>query len=275
MSKRKIFLSLFLILCLTASMALLAGCGDGDDDDAEGGAAEEEQQEGDNGNNGDDSDDAADDSDDSNDDADDEDTDDDSDDDADDDDDNTTINNLLGKTADIDGIQWEMTMTNYEEVEVVHTSEDWIEGNKWRSEFETLITKEPKVTIYDYDEGFWYDWLVGGDEVNKYALSGSPEEIWGSQADENITDYTPTIVGTETVDGKTCTVIEYTTDTNQECKVWIWNEYGVTLKIEVREAGQLTMKMEWTDVVVGDIDDSMFELPAGMTIVDMTTTVVL
>lgn len=275
MSKIKIFLSVFLILCLLVSVPLLVGCGGGDgDENGEGGAAEE-QQEGDNGEgDGDDADDADDadddDGDDDGDDADDDDADDDADDDS---DDISTITDLLEKATNIDGVQWEVTMTNYEDVEVSLTTKDWIEGNNWRSEFEALITGESKVNLYDYDEGVWYDWVVGGDTANKYDLSDI-QDAWESQTGDEIIDYSPTIVGTETIDGKTCTVVEYTTDNNQESKIWIWNAYGITLKIEVREAGQLTMKIEWNNVVVGDIDDSMFEVPAGMTIIDMSIPVV-
>lgn len=264
MSKVKIFLSVFLILGLLVSVPLLVGCGGGDgDENGEGGAAEE-QQEGDNGEDDADGDDA--------DDADDDDGDadgDDADDDA-DSDDSSTIADLLRKATGVDGVQYEVVITSYGDTTGSQSSKWWMEGDNARSESD--VAGITNVMLIDYSESVWHSWVVGGSEAYKYTIDTSVEDGLESQADDSILQYTPTIVGTDTIDGKTCTVIQYTIpEVNQTLKIWVWNDYGFTLRAEVREAGELTTVMEWKNVEIGDIDDDMFEVPGGMTIIDMTS----
>ena len=79
------------------------------------------------------------------------------------------------------------------------------------------------------------------------------------------------VLGTETVDGKSTTVIEYSFSTlgkSTTVKTWIWNEKGIPLKMEsVTETGNVvtTVNTEYKNFVFEDIPDSMFELPYEIT----------
>ena len=186
-------------------------------------------------------------------------------------DDTTTITNLLAKASSVDGVHCEVFATLYSVNGTVTTQEWWMEEDKARCEFDAIITGNTTIWIYDYAEDLWYSWLEGEDTGIMYAIGNMTEDGLDSQADDTLLQYNPTIVGTETLDGKTCTVIQYAdTATNRVWKAWIWNQYGFTLKMEVREAGTLTMKMEWKDVEIGDIDDSKFVPPSYIDWTDMT-----
>jgi hypothetical protein len=92
-----------------------------------------------------------------------------------------------------------------------------------------------------------------------------------SQAPENpnqILDYTPNVVGTETIDGKECTIIEYNYQ-GTNVKTWIWNDHGYPVKMETTTNG-VTSVVEWKNFDFSDIPDSMFELPDGVEIIDMS-----
>jgi outer membrane lipoprotein-sorting protein len=78
----------------------------------------------------------------------------------------------------------------------------------------------------------------------------------------DILDFNPDVLGTETIDGKSCTVIEWTIPGTGTMKEWIWTETGFPIKIE-STTDQGTSTIEFTNIDFSDIPDSMFELPEG------------
>jgi outer membrane lipoprotein-sorting protein len=75
-----------------------------------------------------------------------------------------------------------------------------------------------------------------------------------------IIDYDPHNLGTESIDGVSCQVYEYSFD-GYETKIWLWKDRGLPLKIEMTTAeGKMTT--EYRNYDFSDIPDSMFELPA-------------
>ena len=81
----------------------------------------------------------------------------------------------------------------------------------------------------------------------------------------SILDYSPNIIGTETIDGKVCTVISYDEPGTGSIKMWIWQEKGLPLKMEMTANGKTTT-IDYTNIDFSDIPDSMFLLPDGVTI---------
>ena len=77
----------------------------------------------------------------------------------------------------------------------------------------------------------------------------------------------PTVVGTETIDGKLCTVVEYV-DPEGKVKTWLWQKQGLPVRMEVTTTEGIS-RTDWKNFEFGDIPDSMFELPAGVEIMEM------
>jgi hypothetical protein len=77
--------------------------------------------------------------------------------------------------------------------------------------------------------------------------------------------YSPKVVGTETKDGKECTVIEYTYQ-GESVKEWIWNDNGFPVRM-VSEVSGVTTTIEWKNYDFSDIDDSIFKLPEDVQII--------
>ena len=92
---------------------------------------------------------------------------------------------------------------------------------------------------------------------------------FASSAPENadaLMKYNPKIVGIEPIDGKLCTVIQYTNDQGN-IKQWLWNEKGFPLRMEISStAGRIQVDIKNLDF--SDIADSMFALPAGVQVTD-------
>ncbi|MDA8096172.1 MAG: hypothetical protein RDV00_00565 [Clostridia bacterium] len=72
--------------------------------------------------------------------------------------------------------------------------------------------------------------------------------------------------GQDTVDGKKCSVYK-TTDEGSKAKVWLWEEYGFPIRVESLADGQ-TVVVEYKNIKVDDIPASMFELPAGVQVME-------
>ena len=86
----------------------------------------------------------------------------------------------------------------------------------------------------------------------------------------DIASYHPVVLGDETFDGKLCTVIQYTysdSSGSMTAKAWIWKQYGFPIKIEsTNTMGETTTILYKNVVIGGNIPDSLFEVPAGVTI---------
>jgi len=71
--------------------------------------------------------------------------------------------------------------------------------------------------------------------------------------------------GQATVDGKKCRVLEALAE-GKGVKFYVWEEYGFPLKVEYYENGKPADAMEYKNVAVNNVPDSVFDLPAGVQI---------
>ena len=134
----------------------------------------------------------------------------------------------------------------------------WEEGLKTREE----MTSQGMTTIIimDMDAGVYYMNTPGTNMWIKTTLDTSMIPEGAAENPNDILDFNPEILGTETIDGKSCTVIQWTIDSGT-VKEWIWTDRGFPIKIEsTTDMG--TSTIEFTNISFDDIDDSMFELPA-------------
>jgi outer membrane lipoprotein-sorting protein len=94
-----------------------------------------------------------------------------------------------------------------------------------------------------------------------------------SQKAGDILGYHPTVVGTATIDGHVCTIIQYTyTDSSGpiNAKAWIWNDYGLPIRSEITDKSG-TSTVEFKNISFSDIPDSTFTPPAGASTFVMPT----
>jgi hypothetical protein len=79
----------------------------------------------------------------------------------------------------------------------------------------------------------------------------------------SLTQYNPVLVGPDTVNGMACTVYQYTIQ-GVSTKIWIWNQYGLPVQM-VSD----TITIVYSNYSFSAIDDSMFQLPAGVIVTTM------
>ena len=171
-----------------------------------------------------------------------------------------SLEDILGLGAGIESVKYDMIMNAPGMPEV--TMEMWIKENKMRAEMTEL--GETIVMLMDYDEGVAYMYMPDENMAMVIPLTEMPESA--IEEAQSIPDYDYTVIRTETLDGKECLVVEYTVE-QETAKMWIWKEHGFPIRIEVTTA-EGTAIIEFKNIDFGDIDDSMFELPAGVDIME-------
>lgn len=171
------------------------------------------------------------------------------------------LSDLLGKVKNVDSYKYDMVISTPEMPKIMQSV--WVKENKMRTEM--VVDGRTMITIANMDKGEVYSYHPKENIAMKMDMGNVPKSA--VEDISSIEGYNPTIIGTETLDGKLCTVVEYGSPEGKS-KMWIWQKYGFPIQMEM-EGPEGTMKMEWRDIEFGDIADSMFELPEGVEIIDI------
>jgi outer membrane lipoprotein-sorting protein len=143
------------------------------------------------------------------------------------------------------------------------TSKVWLKGNKMK--IETVVEGEKMITILDDDAHTMRVYYESSDMV--MVMTYQPQDSALDET-EGITEYNPVILGTETYDGKVCTVVQYTIE-GTVTKMWIWKQYGFPIKIEATSSDG-TYVVEYKNIVFNNVSDDVFVLPEATTTMTMT-----
>ncbi len=172
-----------------------------------------------------------------------------------------SLEDILGLGAGIESVKYDIVITA-PGMETI-TTKMWVKQDKMRTEVSQQ--GEDVVMLVDYDEGVAYMYMPDENKAMKIPLTQAPESV--VEATQAIADYDYTVIGTETMDGKVCLVVEYSYD-GVSAKAWIWKEHGFPIRIETTTAEGTTVA-EFKNIDFSDIPDSMFELPAGVEIMEL------
>lgn len=180
---------------------------------------------------------------------------------------NISASDLFAKGMAVDGFSYDYVITMPTGEKLTHKM--WVKDGNMRSEVENPGGGEPILSIINMDEGMVY---VYQPETN-YALqmpidesdvdTTSPKDYFTQSDVEDIL-----FTSRETFDGKECLVYESKYEDGKG-KIWIWEEAGMPLRVETT-SGTETIIVEFLNFSIGNIDDSMFQLPSGAQIMDMS-----
>lgn len=177
-----------------------------------------------------------------------------------------SLTDILTKVAGVTSLKYDMVITAPGQQATV-TQKIWRKGNKMRMEG----TMEGKSMVYlvDMDEQLAYMYFPSENMAMEIDMSKAQETAGESPTEQSgsIMQYNPVTLGTEVLDGKSCLVIEYTAETGKT-KSWVWKKYGLPIKTETTTT-KGTSVVELKNIDVGNISDSMFELPAGVQLMDI------
>ncbi|MCJ7523450.1 MAG: outer membrane lipoprotein-sorting protein, partial [Dehalococcoidia bacterium] len=143
------------------------------------------------------------------------------------------------------------------------TMKVWVEDNKRRYEFSQ--GRQEVIQLVDYDARIMYIYFPDQNMAYRTDFNQAPQRP--IEESESLQQIQPTILGTETIDGKDCLVIEWANE-NTVSKSWVWQDRKFPIRME-QVTPQGTTLMEWRNIQFGDISDSMFQLPPGVDIITL------
>jgi outer membrane lipoprotein-sorting protein len=176
------------------------------------------------------------------------------------------LKDLLGKGKALNEMSFDCETQVGEQKMLVKT---WIKGKKVRSEMESPEAGGKIINIIDSAAGVVYVYQPEQKMATKMDISMAQQD-GSSSPQEDLEAMNPEkmkYVGKDTIDGKKCLVYEITEDNVGTSKVWLWEENGIPLRMEVISDGEKIV-MEYRNIKIGGIPDSMFELPKGTQIME-------
>lgn len=176
-----------------------------------------------------------------------------------------SLTDVLAKAKNITSFKYDMIVTAPGQTAV--TQKMWLKEKKMRME----MTSQGQNLVYlvDMNELLAYLYTPAENMAMKMNFSKAQQTVGESPTEQSgsVMQYNPVTLGTEVLDGKTCLVIEYTSGTDKT-KMWVWTKYGLPIKTETTTAQGKSI-VELKNIEFGDISDSMFELPAGVQIMQI------
>jgi outer membrane lipoprotein-sorting protein len=182
----------------------------------------------------------------------------------------SSLKDIFSRSSKIESMTFEWEMTGFD---IASTGTQYMQGSNIRMDMEVAGSGSATMLyLGDKNEA----WMIYHDtntamklgDYDADAEAVNPLEVLEEyeQNDEYIEENI-NIVGHETIDGKKCVVIE-TEDEGSYTKMWVWEEYGFPLKMEITSEGH-QINYQYKKVSFDRIPDSMFEIPAGVQIIDM------
>ncbi|MDD4995103.1 MAG: hypothetical protein PHW53_01370 [Patescibacteria group bacterium] len=178
-----------------------------------------------------------------------------------------SLEEITSKAEKIQEMSCDLVVTSGEEPE--YTAKMYMKGTRMRQEFE--LQGQKIVMLGDMATAL-YMYYPDKNTAIKTDLSESQDKTKNNPYEyiDESADST-TIIGHETIDNKKCVVTETKTGVGENLiikKMWIWEKYDMPIKIVSTSGNQVTTT-EYKNIEIGNQSDALFELPAGVQIIDM------
>jgi outer membrane lipoprotein-sorting protein len=180
----------------------------------------------------------------------------------------TTLQQILAKADTYESVYYEVEISTTMSGSIVQntTIKVWQKTPYLKEEITSTVGNETtQETVIQRPEGV-YRYNIGQHIYENNSGIVIPQVSTGDTAKDLLDNHTITTVGTETVDGKTATVIEYPrsqADNTTIMKMWIWNEKGLPLKVYFAMSindTNMTMNYHYNNYSFSDIPDSTFSV---------------
>ena len=177
-----------------------------------------------------------------------------------------TLGDVLGTNKSIGDVKFDQVMTTSGQTQSVtmhmYIKNAWL-TNTMKFRYEIAEGGTTMVMLYDFGARNAYEYFP--DQNMAYRIDfGQAEQ---NNPTENADQIIPAKVGTETIDGKLCDVYQWTFESSS-MKEWIWKEKSFPIKMESTTSSGTTI-IEYKNIVFGTLVDSLFQLPAGVQIMQL------
>jgi outer membrane lipoprotein-sorting protein len=165
-------------------------------------------------------------------------------------------------------MKYDMVMTtNLSGTPMEMAAKVWFKGTKMKAE--ATASGVQAITYLDLTENTAIAYVPSQNMATRISMGQVPLSL--DQTDlSGLLKFNPDMLGTETLDGKLCAVISYSSEESGSSKMWIWQEKGLPLKIE-QTSPEHQMVITFKNYDFADIADSEFLLPPNVQIIDMNS----
>jgi outer membrane lipoprotein-sorting protein len=178
-----------------------------------------------------------------------------------------SLDEVLTKAKGMEGYSFDIVVTQTDQPTM--ESKMWVEGTDMR--WEGNVEGQDIVYILNTAQETAYIYMPSQNMAMEQSFAEVSGEVGESPAEEaeGIPEQNPDVLGIEVWDGKTCLLVKSTSDQGDVTKWWLWTEYGIPIKTEITSHTGEIIVTELHNIEVGDIAGSMFELPAGVQIMEI------
>lgn len=178
-----------------------------------------------------------------------------------------SVADLFAKSKGLQGMSYDYVMTGKE---LQMSGKMWIQGKSMRTE--TTIQDKKMISIVDGEAKVIYNYMPDQNRAMKISLDNNNNKT--ADAPDKYTKESDAgkykIVETTTYDGVKCKVLLFQdADGKASTKMWVREDYGLPMRVEVTSANADKMVMEYKNLKVGPIPAENFKLPAGVQVVDL------
>ena len=166
------------------------------------------------------------------------------------------LRDILDRAASLEYLKYDMTMAT-PGLETVTVTFMMKMGHALK--VDATNQELPSLSYIDMDSQKMCVYMPTADMAIPMDFSSAPPTA--TDYADKLKQYSPTIAGTETIDGKSCMVVQYTTGQG-ETRMWVWEQYGFPIRIE-NTGIEGTEVIELKNISFSPIPDSEFEMPAA------------
>jgi len=171
-----------------------------------------------------------------------------------------TLNDLLDLSSNIISVKYDMSISG----QSIPTTTATVWAKKNRMRMEMAQQGMNVITLIDTNAKTMYAYMPAQNMAMKIPFDPAQVPKSPTEDAKSLQNSGARVVDTETMDGKVCTVVEFTSGQGSG-RMWIWQDKGLPIRVETTTpAGKITV--EYKNMDLADIPDSMFELPAGVKI---------
>ncbi|HIE13363.1 MAG TPA: outer membrane lipoprotein carrier protein LolA [Desulfotomaculum sp.] len=176
---------------------------------------------------------------------------------------------ILAKGKNIEGMYYEYVFSGLPGGEL--GGKVWMCGKKMKTE--STQGGQSIITIIDGDTNTVYTYYPNRNKATK--ITGGGETGPETQAP---TDYTREVDPADikviekrvVYEGVVCRVWQVKGQDGSETKMWVREDYGIPVRVEITAPDGTRMVMEYKNIKIGPIPAETFQLPAGVEVTDLT-----
>ncbi len=175
-----------------------------------------------------------------------------------------SVGDLLGKGKNISGLTYDYVLSAKE---MQLTGKFWASGKKIK--FETTVANQKVITIIDGSASVMYNYLPDQKLATKMALDPAKIPAMPDKYSKEVDPAKFKVLESTTYEGVKCKVLLLEDAGNATQKLWVREDYGMPMRVEMTSASGDKQVMEFKNMKVEAVPDSVFALPEGVPVTDL------